>query len=88
MVDNYSTSRKPDKADNSNKSLLSQSIYWSDLGRSAVEAIAAFPTWRQKQRKIQKTGNLKDWLIRDFHVKEREAEILKKVLSDIFPELN
>jgi hypothetical protein len=76
----------PGREDQSN-SRVSDSSYWQELQRKAERAITEFPDWRLSQQRVQKTGNLQAWLIETINLTEREAEIIKKVLSDIFPEL-
>jgi hypothetical protein len=66
---------------------LSRSDYWQRLQAMAVKAVAEFPDWKRSQRKIQKSGSLQDWLTGNIGANTREAEILKKVLSDFFEEL-
>ncbi|MEW8266487.1 MAG: hypothetical protein AB2731_10120 [Candidatus Thiodiazotropha sp.] len=66
------------------ENLLSSSKHWQELNSKVTGAIQAFPEWRSKQRKVQKTGNLMDWLITEFNANNREAEIIKNILSDIF----
>ena len=68
--------------------LLAQSIYWEEFERMAVRTIEQFPVWKKSVKKIQKSGNLYEWLTRDIKASTRQAEILTKVLSDIFEELN
>jgi len=70
-----------------NSDELSTNDYWIKLMRLATKAINEYPIWRGKQRKVQKTGNLQDWLVNDCNASTREAEILKKILSDKFQEL-
>ncbi len=61
--------------------------YWMELTSLATKAINEYPSWKNNQRKIQKTGNLQDWLVDDCKASNREAEIIKKILSDKFQEL-
>jgi len=70
-----------------NSDELSINGYWIELTNLATKAINEYPIWKGKQRKVQKTGNLQDWLVNDCNVSNREAEILKKILSDKFQEL-
>jgi hypothetical protein len=65
-----------------------QSEYWRDLAQKAEQAIKQFPAWSEGQRIVQKGGNLHYWLKDTIQANDREAEIIKKVLSDIFNELN
>ena len=61
--------------------------YWIEFTSLATKAINEYPSWKNNQRKIQKTGNLQDWLVNDCKASNREAEIIKKILSDKFQEL-
>lgn len=60
---------------------------WNDLQKSIKRAIELFPAWRDSVNKVQKSGNLQDWLTAEFKFSNREAEVVKKVLSDSFEEL-
>jgi len=66
---------------------LQKCKYWQQLQEQAMKAIDAFPSWSKQQHTIQKTGNFQDWLVKEIGANNREAEILKKILSDIFQEL-
>lgn len=66
---------------------LSQSTYWCALERKAQAAIEGYPEWSKGVRRVQKTANLHDWLKKDIEADNREAEIIKKILSDVFQEL-
>lgn len=70
---------------------LSDSIYWNKLENMTKRAIQEYPLWklsRNTDRKIQKTQDLKDWLVSAaIGADSREAEIIKKTLSDYFNEL-
>jgi len=57
--------------------------YWQSLEAKALEAVKEFPEWSKKQRKIQLTGNLQDWLKR-ITGNTREAEIIKNLLTELF----
>lgn len=69
------------------ESSLIGSPYWQGLEHKAEQAITEFPGWKSNQRNVKRTGNLQTWLIETFGLTEREAEIIKKVLLDIFPDL-
>lgn len=73
---------------NKDYSVLVKNYYWDKLTNLAIKVINEYPSWKNNQRKVQKTGNLQDWLINDCNADTREAEILKKILSEEFPELN
>jgi len=68
--------------------VLEKNRYWNTLMALATRVISEYPTWREKQRKVQKSGNLQDWLVNDCKANNREAELLKKILSDEYQELN
>ena len=65
------------------------SPYWKELEGKTTRAIREYPDWRdqQTQIKIQKTGSLVDWLMGTIKANSRESEIIKKVLSEIYPDL-
>lgn len=60
---------------------------WRQLEQLYTKAIEEFPEWCKNQKSIQKTGNLHTWLTDVIGADSREAELAKKVLSDIFSEL-
>ena len=72
---------------NSDKALLAGSENWERMRSLACRAISSFPVWSKSQRKVQKTGNLQDWLVNEIQADNREAEFIKKVLTDIYKEL-
>lgn len=70
--------------DQGRQSLLSKSEYWTAFSHKAELACAEYPSWSEGQCKIRKTGNLQEWLVKTIKLKEREAEIVKKVLTEIY----
>ena len=66
---------------------LKTSPYWRDLTQLASQAIQKYPEWKKSQRKIQITGNFMEWL-NNLGANTREADIIKKILSDFYEELN
>ena len=66
---------------------LSSSPYWQKLEALAVRAINEFTDWAEGQKKIQKSGNLDSWLTSTIGANTREAELIKKILSEHFHEL-
>jgi hypothetical protein len=68
-------------------SLAELSPFWSNLEQKVRRAIAEYPPWRASVRHVQKTKNLQEWLTDIIGADNREAEIIKKVLSDCFSEL-
>lgn len=64
------------------------SRYWQGLTKKVKAAIEKYPSWSSSKKKIQKSANLHDWLTNVINADNREAEIIKKVLSDYFKELN
>ena len=73
---------------NKDYSVLVKNHYWDKLTNLAIKVINEYPSWKNNQRKVQKSGNLQDWLVNNCNANNREAEILKKILSEEFPELN
>lgn len=69
-------------------SFLIESDYWQGLCKKAEIALQEFPAWSKTVRKVQKTANFQDWLTGDIGLDNREAEIVKKVLSEKFKELS
>ena len=79
---------QPTEATIKGDQILRNNTYWLELEKKAVNAIERFPAWRNDQRHIRKEANLKEWIIRVTGANAREQDIIKKVLSDAFPELN
>ena len=66
---------------------LTKSKSWNELNRLVKLAVTDYPNWKGNQRKVQKSGNLQDWLTGTIGANNREAEIIKKILSDFYQEL-
>ncbi len=66
---------------------MNNSQYWTALGSLASQAIEQYPVWQKSQRKVQKTGNLQEWLTTVIKANNREAEIIKNILADFYQEL-
>lgn len=67
---------------------LSCSEYWCSFRDMVETALAEYPEWRKTQReKISKEGDLTPWVKDRFKITDREAMVIKKVLSDIHSEL-
>ncbi|MFK5915590.1 MAG: hypothetical protein QM484_14585 [Woeseiaceae bacterium] len=67
---------------------LSNSASWVELNHLVEIAVKEYPNWRSNQRKVQKSGNLQEWLTSsDIGASNREAELIKKIMSDFFQEL-
>jgi hypothetical protein len=69
---------------------LTQSKYWNHLSHLTKKAIKEYPKWkksRASKRKHFKTSELGDWLKLLGAKTTREAEAIKKTLSDFFEEL-
>jgi len=67
---------------------LAQNGYWRNLERMAAKAIEEFPAWKKSVSRVQKTGNLKDWLQNHIGASDREAIIITKILSENFKKYN
>lgn len=65
-------------------SALDKCSSWLVFKNKAERAIEDFPSWKKTQRKIQKTGNLQEWLTTTIGANPREAESIKKFLSDFY----
>ena len=66
---------------------LSNSESWVDFNRLVDKAVNEYPDWKSNQTKIQKSGNLQEWLTGVVGASNREAELIKKIMSDFFQEL-
>ncbi len=66
---------------------LETSPYWVRFRQLVVRALTDYPAWRDQQNRIQNTANLIEWLTKTIGANTREAEIIKKVLSDFYLEL-
>jgi len=77
----------PPENEHNDDSVFLNSTYWNGLSKLASQAVNDYPNWKSTQKRIQKTGNLQDWLTNDIQADNREAEIIKKILSDFFQEL-
>tara|TARA_R110002124_G_C8971684_1_gene515179 strand:+ start:4362 stop:5216 length:855 start_codon:yes stop_codon:yes gene_type:complete len=65
---------------------IAQSDTWQSLYKLTEKAVEEFPNWqktRQKPNNISK-DHIRDWLINTVKMPTREAEIVKKVLDEIF----
>lgn len=50
---------------------------WQEFKRKAASAVREFPEWKKTQRIIQKQGNLKEWVKREFKTTASETEVIK-----------
>lgn len=64
--------------------LLEQSRYFQDLNKAFEQTLKEFPNWREKQNTIKKTGNLTSWLVKERKFNTKEAEIIKKIIREIY----
>lgn len=85
----YNTPKKPNKniQPSSKQASIDESSYWNHLCQLTEKAINKYPAWSSSQNKVQKTENLMVWLKDTIKSNTREAEIIKKVLTDLFEEL-
>ena len=65
-------------------SLSEVSPYWRSVEQKTRHAIGEYTEWRASVRTVQKTKNLQEWLTDSIGADNREAEVIKKVLSDYF----
>ena len=73
-----------DLISNDTFAVLRDSIYWQSLENKVMNAIDEYPKW-SKDEKVSLTGNLMDWLnSKEMTNTTREAETIKKVLTDIY----
>lgn len=69
---------------NDSKSRLSESPFWNKFEAAAKKAIDEYPAWKSKNQRAN-IGHTLSWLKNTRIAKDdREADIIKKVLSDIF----
>jgi hypothetical protein len=59
---------------------------WNLLEKKAIKAITEFPEWKHDQgnKRIMLTGNLKYWVMENHAVSDREYELIKNVLSEVY----
>jgi hypothetical protein len=71
---------------NPNLDTLRDTDVWSSLENKVIKVITEFPKWRNERgsRKITLTGNLKIWIQKEHSVNDREYELIKKVLVEVF----
>lgn len=82
IVDNQSDTNI-DNVDLESTVQLEKSPYWNKLANLCNAALEKYPAWKKQNKKIQKTGNLHNWLTETMQADTREVEIIKKVLSDL-----
>ncbi|MES9949344.1 MAG: hypothetical protein ABW118_10325 [Candidatus Thiodiazotropha sp.] len=64
---------------------LSGSKYWREFQSKTLVAIDAFPGWADEQKNKITSEKVKDWLKRQpTNADYREADLIKKILADIF----
>lgn len=68
----------------SSQNCLEDNQCWLTLRDKTINAIEGFPAWKPTVRKIQLTGNLLEWLKKTYKLNDREAFIVKGVLSEKF----
>lgn len=66
---------------------MNNSPYWVKLAKLATRAVNEYASWKARQKVVQKTGNLNEWLTKDLKATSREANIIKNVLADFNKEL-
>jgi hypothetical protein len=67
---------------------LTKSPHWIDFKNKVHIAISQYPTWKKSlTRKFNKTNALTDWVQETTKANTREAELIKKILSDFYKEL-
>ena len=74
--------------DTNQTDIFLSSEYLQGFHGKVKRTVDEYPAWKKTQkRKVQKTGNLHRWLREVIGADTREAELLKKILSDIFKDL-
>ena len=66
---------------------LKESLYWKELEQKACQALSDYISFELTQSKIKKTANLKQWIKGLSKTTDREAEILKKILTERYKNL-
>lgn len=74
------------KASETEQALMKFS-YWRKFSQMAAKAITEYPLWHPHQRVVHKSGNLQEWLTATIGANSREAEIIKKLLSEAYKDL-
>jgi len=74
---------------------LMDNQYWNRLSRLAKQAIAKYPKWRNSNNQrgakvtaVPQKSEIERWLSSELEIDTREANLLVKVLTDQFSELN
>jgi len=67
----------------SNKFDLQQLKSWNDFEAKTLNAINKYPQW-SAEKTISKSGNLMEWLALEIKSDTREAEIIKRFLTEKF----
>ena len=75
------------KGDEDHKPNLQDSPYWCALQKLTTDAIEKYPAWQKMQKSVKITANLLEWL-KELGANSREADVVKKTLSDFYKELN
>ncbi|MBW9265841.1 MAG: hypothetical protein K1563_07880 [Candidatus Thiodiazotropha sp. (ex. Lucinisca nassula)] len=68
--------------------VVPDSVYWREFQSKTLAAIDAFPEWANKQTNKIQISTVIDWLTAKnmpVEADKREAELIKKVLTDIYP---
>ena len=69
--------------DSSVLSELRRSGTWVAFFDGLTSAARAYPEWQSKQSRIQRTGNLKRWLVEQGFA-DRQADMASRILAEIF----
>jgi hypothetical protein len=65
---------------------ITNTAVWQDLHKNTEKAVEKFPSWRQTQLKPQKIpmSHIDTWLTDTLKITKREAETIKKIITEIF----
>ena len=63
---------------------LDESEVWKGFYNSLFKTIREYPAWAADKKKIQRSGNLKQWIKENLQEAERARETIKYIVADIY----
>lgn len=89
LLNNTIPKKNPEKkekavAEISEENALNNSAYWNSLKKLSLQAISKYPEWKKLNKKKIQQSDITNWLIGSLQADTREAEIIKKILSETF----
>ena len=64
--------------------LLASSRYWSTLQENMINALQDYPEWKANNPGARWTDEVIGWIKTKYEVNDREADLIKTVLKEIF----